>query len=86
MKPLTSDEIPEDNIYIVGKAQFTPESDLDGINVIEQYVFDIIQEGIFLTATCPELHLIVSSPDWESLETKINNVYYDKVMEDEKND
>lgn len=47
------------------------------------YIFDIIKEADFLTATCPELQIIISAPDWVSLEDKIHNAYMKYELEKE---
>ena len=68
-----ADEDPVGEKYIVGRAEYDPMG--DEIANAKTYTFDIIKEADFLTATCPELHIILSAPDWESLEDKINEAY-----------
>ena len=80
-----TDELPESRKYTVGSINFDPSKTDDNFSLKETYIFDITQEADYLTGSCTELHLIVSAPDWESLQIKMNNVYFDKVMEDEKN-
>ena len=74
--------------YIVAKVKFEQDKEFnfDDLNVMEQHVFDITKEAEYLTANCPELHLIVSAPNWKALEKKIENVYEQKVIEDLKDD
>jgi len=72
--------------YILGLVRLDPdkpfnEADLFNAEQLETYVFDIIEEGELLVASCNEYHIIISAPTWDELEPKINNAFQKDVKE-----
>ncbi len=77
-----NDEFPPQ--YILGLIKLDPdksyeEEDVLNTNPLETYVFDITKEGDLLVASCTEYHLIISAPNWEELEPKINSTFRQDV-------
>jgi len=72
--------------YILALVKMDPEkpfneSDLFGAEQIATYVFDIVEEGELLVASCNEYHIIISAPTWVELEPKINGAFQKDVKE-----
>jgi len=66
--------------YILGLVKLDPnipfeEEDVLNSTPVETYIFDILEEGGLLVASCNEHHIIISAPNWRELEPKINNAF-----------
>jgi hypothetical protein len=72
--------------YTLGVMKFDPNNPMDFVNQEPEKIvdFDIVREADYLTASCNELHLIVSGANWDELEPKINKVFQQKMIEEEE--
>ena len=66
--------------YVMAVARMDMD-DLDDVNIVETHVYDIIEEGALITASCNILHLITSAETWDELEPKIIKMHNKKMME-----
>ena len=72
--------------YILALVKVDPdkpfnENDILNAEQVETYVFDLVEEGELLVASCNEHHIIVSAPTWGELEPKINSAFQKDVGE-----
>lgn len=81
---MTNEKYPPQ--YILALVRVDPnkpyeEEDLLDAEQIETYVFDLVEEGDLLVASCMDHHIIVSAPTWKELEPKINSAFQKDVKE-----
>ncbi len=66
--------------YVMAVARLDLD-EIDSLDIVETHVYDITKEGDMLTASCSDLHLIISAGNWSELEPRICKIHTKKMSE-----